>query len=142
MIVDRIASIIPILLLMSMLHPVGIDTGKGGMCTPIDRGPDVDMEIFDSYFIRNLGQVASDEVSFYSKNGNVFFTPTGVTYRFSEREPIYDRRGETEGVPDPLNDIPIGHHERGVVLRYSFVGANVVEPRGRDRCSWNTGRAC
>ncbi|MCU0799533.1 MAG: SBBP repeat-containing protein, partial [Candidatus Thermoplasmatota archaeon] len=89
-------------------------------------------------FIENKGQMGSDEIEFYSSNGNVFFTSTGVMYRFREMEPIEDVNSELDPILSHRDEAPRSYHERGVVLKYTFIGANTVIPVGRERCSWNT----
>ncbi|MGA1872395.1 MAG: SBBP repeat-containing protein, partial [Thermoplasmatota archaeon] len=96
------------------------------------------MSLSGNYFIRNMGQIDSDEIQFYSREGNIFFTRDGVLYRFSDMEPV----DEDGSHPDPVNEqmkrSPTVYHEWGVVLEYSFIGSNNVIPDGRDRCTWNT----
>ncbi len=105
-------------------------------------GPDIDVQtipnIMDSYFIQNLGQMASKDILFYSRGGNVFFTPMGVTFRFREMERIYTDMEKFERTLDKFHVSPEKYRERGVVLNYTFIGANKVIPKGSERCSWNT----
>jgi len=89
-------------------------------------------------FIENKGQMGSDEIEFYSSNGNVFFTSTGVMYRFREMEPIYETDNDEGPIHHKFKEPPRTYHERGVVLKYTFIGANNVIPVGMERCSWNT----
>ncbi len=99
---------------------------------------DREMEIFDSYFIQNMGQMDSGEILFYSRGGNIFFTPDGVLYRFSEMEPIDIDKSDLDPIGGHIKQSPSEYHEWGVVLKYSFIGSNNVIPEGRDQCTWNT----
>ncbi len=96
------------------------------------------MSLSSSYFIQNKGQIDSEEIQFYSRGGNVFFTPTCVIYRFREMEPNEDEGMELDRFSDPMKDPPETFHEWGVILKYSFIRANKVIPVGRERCNWNT----
>ena len=90
------------------------------------------------YFIQNMGQIDSDEIMFYSSSGNIYFTPTGVMYRFREMEPIDEEEAILDSLINQKHHTPESYHEWGVVLEYSFMGSNNVIPKGRNQCSWNT----
>jgi hypothetical protein len=86
------------------------------------------IEASSNYFIENMGQAPLD-IILYSREGNVHFTSDGIFYRFRE---IQSKDGGNPG----LEDIGIRENEvneRGVVLKYCFVGANPVIPKGRER---------
>ncbi len=128
------------LLLMPFLYPTGLKEEVGQLEPSLEElVVESYPRMIDSNFIQNLGQMDSDEILFYSGGGNVFFTPKGVTFRFREMEPIYDDAFEND--LSSLNKFrrpPDRYRERGVVINYTFVGANPVLPRGLERCSWNT----
>ena len=96
------------------------------------------MSLSSRYFIQNKGQIDSDEIQFYSVGGNIFFTPGGVLYQFSEMELIEEEGLELDRLSAQIKEPPGEYHEWGVVLNYSFIGSNNVMPEGRDQCSWNT----
>ncbi len=84
-----------LLLLLIIGNVVSIDGTKhqNGPLNDIDDTMEESMKekamsLSSSYFIQNMGQMDSDEIQFYSRGGNIFFTPDGVLYRFSEMEPI------------------------------------------------------
>ena len=95
-------------------------------------------ELTANYFIENRGQIAEDDHIFCSASGDVRFLPDGVLMRFRDLDPIYDDV-ESDPFSDPFDErAPTSYHERGVVLKYSFLGSKEVIPYGRERCSWNT----
>ncbi len=96
------------------------------------------MSLSSSYFIQNIGQIDSNEIQFYSRGGNIFFTPDAVLYRFSEMEPIDEDGSGHDHYNRYMKETPNEYHEWGVVLKYSFIGSNNVIPEGRDQCTWNT----
>jgi len=63
--------LIPLVMPTFFINDMGIiDSSDDGTT---NTNLDVDMKIEDSYFIRNVGQLDSDEIMFYSRGGNVFF---------------------------------------------------------------------
>ena len=112
----------------------------------LDMDPDVDLQdkkrissrLMSNYFIENRGQIPEEDHLFYSTSGDIHFLPDGVLMRFRDLDPIYDDE-EMFPLQGPIDKrTPTSYHERGVVLKYSFVGSNEVIPYGRERCSWNT----
>ncbi|MCD6383508.1 MAG: SBBP repeat-containing protein, partial [Thermoplasmata archaeon] len=96
-------------------------------------------ELMSSHFIENRGQIPIDNCIYYTPEGNVFLLKDGFMLRF--REISRDGGGGADPIkPAALNrEIkPVSVRERGVVLKYTFVGANDAVPRGRERCSWYT----
>jgi len=92
-----------------------------------------------NYFIENKGQIGERDIHFYSNGGNIFFGPDSVYFRIRNIVPVNEEQIDKDRKKNPVReDIPVGYHESGVVLLYSFVGANDVIPIGREGCSWNT----
>ncbi len=132
-----------LLLIISNVASVDVSSYQNG---PIDGIDDTLKDslrekvrsLSSSYFIQNKGQIDSDEIHFYSKEGNIFFTPDGVLYRFSKIEPINENGSDLDPISGQMKQTPSEYHEWGVVLKYSFIGSNNVIPEGRDQCTWNT----
>ncbi len=98
---------------------------------------DRDIALEGDYFIKNDGQVSDLDHRFYSSNGEVHFLNGRVLMRFCESEPLFDvkKDWETGLTEEPEPNL---YQDRGVVLEYSFIGSNPVEPIGRERCGWST----
>lgn len=88
-----------------------------------------------SCFTENRGQIGAEEVLFYSNEGNVFFMESSILFRFNEKNKIDET--STSEVLDMNNQKEI-LHEKGVVIKYSFTGANEVKPFGREQLSWRS----
>jgi PKD repeat protein len=135
--------IISFLVIVSMIWiSFMITPGSEGQDTsvsdPMEQKMDPrDIEIPDSYFIKNEGQIDNPEILYYSKSGNVYFTMTGIILNFKEMNPIYD---ENENFPyfDQTNKSLLSYNERGVVLKYSFVNSNPTSPQGSEECPWKS----
>jgi hypothetical protein len=98
-------------------------------------------------FTENRGQLENNNVRFYDQGGSVWFTDDGVW--FEVREEIKTRYQGSQfrdqggisgldfdtmgsfGEPEPIN-------YKRVILKQEFVGANLVQPVGRERLSWNS----
>ena len=78
-----VASIVLIPLLMVSMFVYQSDIDEDRSIAQMDPPINMDMKIPDSYFIKNEGQIDNEEILYYSANGIVFFTSTGITYKFS-----------------------------------------------------------
>ena len=98
-------------------------------------------------FTENRGQLENDEVRFYDQGGAVWFTDDGVWFELREYDETRGRgsgfrgQGGISGLDfDPMRrfkpTVPIKY--KRVVLKQEFVGANQVQPIGRERLSWNS----
>ena len=97
----------------------------------------INSQIYGDYFITNTGQIPLDDDHFYSSSGDIHFLSDGVLMRFREIETQYDyATGNSLETDDPYHQR--SYHEKGVVLKYSFIKANKVIPIGNERCSWDT----
>ena len=105
----------------------------------LERAISKDIGSFESYFIENAGQLDNDEVFFYGRDQSVFFTSSGVYFRFiDDRSENFDGGMPPPRFGEPSDSIPIHYQEKGSILKYEFVDANEVVPSGKDRCSWNS----
>jgi hypothetical protein len=96
-------------------------------------------------FTVNHGQLENEEVLFYDQGGSVWFTADGMWMEI--REYVEPRgQGGVRVTPQTLNSqnsnnsrIPTPKYKyKRVILKQEFVGANVVQPVGRERLSWNS----
>ncbi len=132
-----------LLLIIGNVGSMNVESHENG---PIDVIDDTlkdsfrekEIALSSSYFIQNMGQIESNEIQFYSRGGNIFFTPDGVLYRFSEMELIDEDASGHDPYKGYMKETPSEYQEWGVVLKYSFIGSNNVIPEGRDQCTWNT----
>jgi len=106
-------------------------------------------------FTENLGQLENNEVMFYAQDDAVWFGADGVFFEFREND---ESRGQGSqlrgqggvrfgngepGMGNWISELTMNNYElttseyRRVVLKQEFVGANEVQPIGRERLSWN-----
>ena len=84
-----------------------------------------------NYFITNEGQIAEDEILFYSSAGNVFFGRDFIYFRIRELTPVYEENEDDDSFHDPMMERePDYYKDKGVVLKYTFPGSNDIRPRG------------
>jgi len=95
--------------------------------------------LLGAYFVENRGQIPDGNCLFYTPGGEIFLLRDGFILRLREfshphgtDSPIYPY-----DMPDPFA-ADESLRERGVVLRYTFSGANRVLAEGRERCRWDT----
>jgi hypothetical protein len=98
-------------------------------------------------FTENRGQVKNNEVRFYDQGGSIWFTDDGVWFELREyaetrgRGSQLGRQGGVSGLDfDPMRrfEPPESLKYKRVVLKLEFVGANQVQPIGRERLTWNS----
>lgn len=85
------------------------------------------------YFIENKGQLANQEVSFYTASGDMQagFAESAMLIKMNERQPVAAARRPVDhdltrsALLEPAS-------AREVLVRLNFEGANKVTPRGRD----------
>ncbi len=92
-------------------------------------------------FTENHGQLENDEVRFYAPGGGVWFTDDGVWFEVREELSSNSRRftvysPESRLMTDDWRPTTIDY--KRVVLKQEFIGANHVQPVGRERLSWNS----
>ncbi len=95
-------------------------------------------------FTANLGQLENEEVIFYAQNNAMWFTADGVWFELREytdskgQGSEFRSQGEVRVTPQNYqNPSPIHKYKR-VILKQEFIGANQVQPVGRERLSWNS----
>ena len=86
-------------------------------------------------FTENRGQLENNEVRFYDQDGAIWFTDDGVWFELREYAETRD-----QGDSNPLKGFkpPEPMEYKRVILKQEFVGANHVQPVGRERLSWNS----
>jgi hypothetical protein len=93
-------------------------------------------------FTKNCGQLKNDDVGFYAQGGSVWFTDDGVWFELREEIEIRNRGSQlrNQGKFDPMDLLEPSEPMRykRVVLKQEFVGANLVQPAGRERFGWNS----
>ncbi len=94
------------------------------------------VQVPSAYFIKNVGQINSKKILYYSRDGNVHFTSDGVFIRFREMERILRDEKITSGW-NPIENEGI-FSEKGVILYYKFVDSNPCSPIGNYKLAWNT----
>jgi hypothetical protein len=97
-------------------------------------------------FTINHGQLENDDVLFYDQSGAVWFTAEGVFFEL--REYVEPRgQGGVRVTPQThtlqkLHNSPNiqthPHQYKSVILKQEFVGANEVQPLGRERLGWKS----
>jgi hypothetical protein len=101
---------------------------------------------FNGYFTANRGQVGNDSIRYYIQGGGIWFLDDEVMFELREYADTRGRRSQLGGQggvsgldfdameksrePEPIE-------YRSVVIELEFVGANDVEPVGKERLSWN-----
>ncbi len=106
-------------------------------------------------FTENFGQLDNDEVLFYNRAGDVWFTADGVFFELSEyagnmghgsgvrgRCGVMDQEPQSHTpthsqTPAPTHSQTHAQKYECVMLKLEFIGANQVLPVGRIRSSWN-----
>jgi len=139
--------LIGILIILTSFHFIEIETGDVSSTDAISEPENYQIdqekiinnakELNSNYFIENKGQIPEQDHLYYSESGDVHFLPDGVLMRFGEIEPIFEDVIGEFSLEHIGEKVPDRYHEKGVVLRYTFVGANDVIPYGNERCSWN-----
>ncbi len=80
----------------------------------------------------------NDSVRFYIQGGGLWFTDEGVWFEI--KESIESRSQESRATWDPMDrfEPPEPEKYKRVILKQEFIGANLVEPEGRERLDWNS----
>jgi len=91
-------------------------------------------------FTQNRGQLENDEVRFYDQSGGVWFTDDSVWFELREYDDTRGQGGISGLDLDPMTILepPETVEYKRVVLKQEFVGANQVQPIGKERLSWNS----
>jgi hypothetical protein len=104
-----------------------------------DRMQNIDSSFV--YFCTNSGQLQNDIVQFYSQNNDIWFTDDGVWFEVREDLSLNSEQSPANTLRSRfINNTwqsTIGDYKR-VILKQEFVGANEVQPVGRERLGWNS----
>ena len=84
-------------------------------------------------FIENNGQLDNDQVRYYTKNEDIWFTSDGVFFEIRDELSINSHQST---VRSPISGLmtddyrPTTSEYRRVVLKQEFVGSNKIQPKG------------
>jgi hypothetical protein len=124
--------------LLKETQPFPIDNNNSSLLRQKDF-----LSNYSSIFTKNCGQLENEDVRFYSQDGSVWFTDSGVWFEICEKVDSTESIVESQN-PDLLLDpweefeSPKPVKQKRLIIKQEFVNANCVTPRGRSRASWNS----
>ena len=86
-------------------------------------------------FTENRGQLSNKDVRFYAQDGSVWFTNDGVWIDLREEAPIYNQQSIVHGLESRIKTDdwrPTTRDYKRIILKQEFIGANIVEPYGKN----------